>query len=426
MAMIAVKRVFQPTCTHDSASVSQRMVDLFARTIKATLVMAGCALIAANSLGCRSTKATAKAMDSRLVRLAEDGNTAYDEGDLNVAVKKYRQAIARAWSMDDPFESGTHAYNLAACLTSLSDNAVATDWLIESRAELCRANASTANTWLLEAKIAQSELRLSDADRMVDRAACAKPPCADDGQVCQCGRNDPCRESCVTKIPCVGSCFAENEAEESCRVAYQAQIHLARARIAAERYDIPLANEQLSCACELASQVCSEDMQAELQRVSALVHLAKGEYMQAAWHFDKEADHLRLAGTYREIPNTLELAAGAYEQAGLPRDAALRLTRVAKIWFGRGDTTRAWSFVQQASVQAEVAGCESINRRLALIAHEIQQAVLANGQPLSSLSPEVEPMDQLSDQPSEFDWLKNDSLNPFPDVVTATWIPPTK
>ncbi|TWT50432.1 hypothetical protein Pla22_31750 [Rubripirellula amarantea] len=75
----------------------------------------------------------------------------------------------------------------------------------------------------------------------------------------------------------------------------------------------------MACACELASQVCSEAMQVELQRVAALVHLAKGEHLHAAWHFDKEAKHLRRAGTYREIPNTLDLAAAAYEQAGLPR-----------------------------------------------------------------------------------------------------------
>ena len=179
----------------------------------------------------------------------------------------------------------------------------------------------------------------------------------------------------MTKIPCVGGRIAKKRAIEDCQNDFQAQIHLARASLAAEQYDTKTARAQLQCACELAQEICSHNLQAELQHVAALIHLADGQFLKAASHFDSEAKHLRLASNYREIPLALNHAATAYEQAGRADLATSRMCRVARIWLGRGDTKEAWHHLQVASELSQATECESARIRLALVAQEIERAL---------------------------------------------------
>ena len=62
--------------------------------------------------------------------------------------------------------------------------------------------------------------------------------------------------------------------------------------------------------------------------MAALVHIAKGEFLQAGRHLDREAESLRWAGNFREIPGVLELSAAAYEQSGMLSLAADRFGRL--------------------------------------------------------------------------------------------------
>ncbi len=120
--------------------------------------------------------------------------------------------------------------------------------------------------------------------------------------------------------------------------------------------------------------------------MAALIHLAKEEYLQAAWHFDREAKNLRLAGSYREVPGALERAAASYEQAGKPAEAAERLNRVARIWVGRGEPRKAWDFVRAASELVDTYAVfpdDSIRIRLALVARKIEEMLrTAEGDPI--------------------------------------------
>jgi hypothetical protein len=177
---------------------------------------------------------------------------------------------------------------------------------------------------------------------------------------------------------------------------------LTRARLAAEQYDIVAAQAELACACRLASELCSDDLRAELHDVAALIHIAKGEYLQAGRHLDHEAESLRWAGNFREIPGVLELAAAAYEQGGLRSLAADRLGRAARVYCGRGDNQRAWQIVQQASALADTAGgdefcdtssgilfvsAEVTKIRLALVANEIQLSLEDSDDVASEVTP---------------------------------------
>lgn len=380
---------------NDAASISKQGRAVRSdRPLKplALVVLVG---ISSLGMGCRSTPSGGHRVDKTLARHSDSARQAYAEGHIEAAAEEYRKAIRRAWAMDDPYESGTNAYNLAACMTSLDRVTEANDWLLDARVEFCRAGTSTGNTWLLSAKIAIEQSRFHDAQWLVDRAACSDPPC--DGNSCRglCGPADPCREKCITKIPCVGPKFERKETLKDCQREYQAQIHLTRARIAAEQYDMANACREFQRACELARQVCGYELQAELQNVAALIHIAKGEYLQAGWHLDSEAVNLRLAGNYREIPGALQLAAAAYEQAGLLELAADRLCRVARVLYGRGQTQRAWEVVQRATEMAEAVCSERAETRLALLANEILLALAEDGQPTPAAS---QPQEMLSSE----------------------------
>lgn len=329
--------------------------------------------------GCKAPSASQPTTDTTLTRFSKAGNEAFAEGYVDQAMEEYRSALLRAWAIDDPYESGTNAYNLAACLTYLGQNELARDWLLDARVELCRAGSSAGNVWLLESKIAKDDCRFDDANHFVSRAECSSPPCDSREGCCLCGPDDPCRESCVTCIPCVGSRIARKQATEDCQNDFQAQIHLARASLAAEQYDTETARDQLQCACELARQICSHNLQAELQHVAALIHLAEGQFLKAASHFDNEAKHLRLANNYREIPLALDHAAAAFEQAGRYDLATSRMCRVARIWLGRGDSKQAWHHLQFASELAQATECESARIRLALVAQEIERVIADQG-----------------------------------------------
>lgn len=387
----------------------KRLVDRIEYRIALSLTLSlslSLSLFVCSGLGCRSSASDSPKLDSTLARFSEAGRESYAEGNVLDAVEEYRSAIHRAWLMDDPYESGTNAYNLAACLISIGETARAKDWLVDARVELTRAGSSAANVWLLEAKIAQEEGRLTESLALIDRASCSKPPCS--AETCSaetgsadccssqssgtrsrsgcCGDDDPCADRCVYKIPCVGDRIRKKDAITQCEEGFESQIHLARSRVAAERGDIPTAMCHFRAACDLASQVCSEDLQAELQNVAAMIHLAKDEYLQAAWHFDKEAKHLRHAKNYRVISSALELAAAAYSEAGQHRRAANRLSRVARIWFGRGDIAQAWKHLNHASEMVRLCGCDQTSVRLSLLADEIHRTVGNDLPPDASLS----------------------------------------
>lgn len=324
--------------------------------------------------GCQSSPRPSVESDTRVRRISEDANELYAEGDVDAAIKKYRAALHQAWATDDPNESGTSAYNLAAAMTSNRQRGISRDWLVDARHEWSRGGSSTGNAWLLEAKIAIEESRFVDAEMALDRSRCVRPPCEVDGG-CECPTEDGCKECCLAKLPCVGPKIRSKEALEDCRDGFEAQVHFTRARLAAEQLDIPLAMSHYACGRELIGDICSHDLHAELHDVAALIHIAKEEYLQAARHFGREAYHLRMAGIYREIPGTLELAAAAYQQAGLPVEAADQLNRVARIWFGRGDASKAWTFVRDASELLDACVLDddaTIRTRLSLVAVEIQ------------------------------------------------------
>lgn len=374
-------------------------------------------------LGCSSTSTAQRKIDPKLKNHAEEATEAFAEGQLDEAVKEYRKVIRRAWAMDDPVEAGNNAYNMAAVMTSMARTAEARDWLVDARVELYRAGKSDGNTWLLEAKLAQDQCRFDEAARLIQRAACAEPPCEGDSNDCLCGPHDPCKSSCVASIPCVGEKYEQKKQKSDCQDTFQIQIDLARARWYAEQYDLPKARCHYRAACELAAEICDFELQAELQSVAAMIHLACGEFLQAGSHLDLEAKNLRLAGNYREIPRALELASAAYAQAARPALAADRLTRVARIWYGRGDLNRSWKYVKDAIPLAESCSSSSCQIRLALLVHELRQELDSQADKAPDLAPEdtLVPISSASKTPRQSPLLDH-SIAPLDPIQEAAML----
>jgi tetratricopeptide (TPR) repeat protein len=330
--------------------------------------------------GCSTTPKTSATVDSTLVRYADAGREAYDEGRIDEAIKKYDRALMRAWAIDDPYESGTVAYNLAACLHSRARYDEAADWLVDSRVELCRAQSSTGNTWLLSAEIAMAQHRFDEAKRFVDYASQTCPPCEIDKSSCLCGpsadcSDEKCKECCIVKLPCIGKQVRSKQESIDCQQTYQARIELARARLAAKLGDVPCAKKHLQLACELSSEVCDHVLDADRHDVAAMIHDLEGNYLQAGAHRDREVELLRRIGNYRQIPDVLDDAAQSYQLANRFDLAVDRIIRSARIWLARGELELAWERIRSGSELPSGMDCQAVEIRLALTAKRIQDAI---------------------------------------------------
>lgn len=366
------------------------------------LSVIGILVIAVMAGGCASTSTQIVDKDSELTRYVDDGREAFDEGDLKVAETKYRQALLRAWAIDDPYESGTVAYNLAACLTSRKEHIEAADWLVDSRVELCRAGASTGNTWLLSAEIAMAQCRFEDAERFVQYASSTSPPCDIIDTCCLCGPSGncadaPCRDCCVVRLPVIGDKVKEKQADTRCRQGYEARIELTRARLAAKQLDVSNAKLHLARACQLSIEACDLSLHADRHDVAAAVHDLECDFLHAGAHRDREVKLLRCIGQYREIPNVLDAAAQSYCSAERLDLAADRMIRSARIHLARGEVEQAWQRIRDAGQWGAACGCQAVEIRLSLTAKIIRDALAEKDGLSLSLDPESLPgLDEVS------------------------------
>ncbi|MCO8122060.1 hypothetical protein NHH03_09950 [Stieleria sp. TO1_6] len=331
--------------------------------------------------GCASQPKQVVPKDAALIRQVSAGREAFDEGDLQEAEKKYRRALIRAWAIDDPYESGTMAYNLAACLTARSQWEQAENWLIDARVELCRAQSSAGNTWLLSAEIAMAQHCFETAERYVNYASLACPPCEIDEANCLCGpagdcRSEECDECCLVRIPCVGKKIRDKQSDRDCQQGYQARVELTRAKLAAKQFDVGGATRHLALASELAAEVCDLSLQADRHDVAALIHDAQANFLQAGAHRDREVKLLRCIGMYREIPDVLDAAAESYCSAERLDLAIDRIIRSARIRLARGQLEQAWQRIRDAAELVQWNDCEAVEIRLGLTAKLIEDALV--------------------------------------------------
>ena len=325
------------------------------------------------TVGCGISKKETIRADRKLSALVDDARDAFDEGNLKLAEEKYKAALLRAWAMDNPYESGTAAYNLAACLSSQKRYDEATDWLTDARAELCRAKTSTGNTWLLSAEIALAQGCTDDAKRFVEYASKACVPCELDDPYKLAGpavvpASAECRSPCWSKLPFCNRILTPKRESAQCRSAYKARIQLANAKLCAQQCDLSQAKQHYDEAVVLLENVCDLGLAADRHDVAALIFELEGNSLQAGAHRDVEVELLRGSAQYREIPNILDAAADSYllaERLDLRSD---RMIRSARMHFARGELEESWIRIREASELPTALTCQVIQTRLALTA----------------------------------------------------------
>lgn len=337
----------------------------------------GITLFAICLIGCSSNSKQIRETDDKIVRFVDAGRLALDEGNTRNAAQEFHSALLRAWAIDDPYESGTAAYNYANCLVNLEKFAEASDWLVDSRVELCRARVSTGNTWLLSAEIARTVERFDDAERFICYATAAECPCEFDEiyrlngpEAVFC--DEGCKAKFISQIPGLRKLVQNRRKLEDCRQGYVAQIELARARLAATQYDCVEAKRHLREATQLSAEICDLALQADRHDVAAMIFDLESNFIQAGAHRDREVELLRIGRQYGAIPKVLDAAAESYLRAGRLELAIDRTIRSARIWLARGELDYAWRSVTDASKIAEACDCEACEIRLALTAKFIE------------------------------------------------------
>lgn len=372
-----------------------------AQNLTADALRVGFAAMLILCLGCRGTGSREPVTTSKVTRYTESGSESFAEGDTSGAINAFRKALHRSWATDDPYQSGTSAYNLAAALYDRGDTIAAVEWLVDARVAFARAGTSAGNTYLLEAKIAREEGRYEDARRLISLAQCAPPPCTrpNSDDPCDC---DPDSGSWLECIPCVGDDRQEQRQQALCRDDYRAQVALAKARLAAEQFEIEEAKKHLACAIAIATEVCSDDLRADIRHTAAMIDLACGHYAEAAAHLDREAFLLRRARNYRRLPEVLTLAAATHNSAGQFDQAVDRLCRTARILFTRGQLEDAWEVLQEALASGEVENSPSTRIRLKLTALEIEAAASSKREVSRDSSREAETVEPSNnDEPPQ-------------------------
>jgi len=331
------------------------------------------------TLGCGISKKETIRADRKLSALVDDAREAFDVGNLRVAEEKYRSALLRAWAMDNPYESGTAAYNLAACFSSQQRFLEATEWLTDARAELCRAKTSTGNTWLLSAEIALAQGYTDEAKRFVEYASKACVPCELDdpyklfGPAADCAIAE-CRTPFLGKLPICKRILTPAKESAQCRSAYRARIQLANAKVCAKQCDLSKAKQHYDEAVMLLQNVCDMGLAADRHDVAALIFELECNSLQAGAHRDVEVELLRGSAQYREIPNILDAAADSYLLAERFDLASDRMIRSARMHFARGELEESWSRIREASELPTALTCQVVQTRLALTAKLISQS----------------------------------------------------
>lgn len=351
-------------------------------------------LFGAVLLGCRSNK---NDDDDRLVRRSADkARTEYYNGDDPKSVRDYLLAVKRAWLIDDPEQISHETYNLAAVMTSVGAYAEARDWLCEARAEARRADLNEAEIWLLDAKCARQMGCLEAAAQMTEYAACqaslrhrhwhrnpadVKPPATSHlagKALAKVDHHHQWWHKAAAAIVPGHEKAKEAEQDVEQRQAARAQVALLRANLACDVTDLGTARNELASARRQLPLVANRAVHAEAERVEGRIQLISARPQAAGERFDLEADLLRKAEVYREIPYASFDAGECYDMASESWLAADRYLRAARMLYACEAWCDAVLSLEQALpliealCDSELAGRARVVHMQLLIAIELE------------------------------------------------------
>jgi tetratricopeptide (TPR) repeat protein len=244
-------------------------------------------------VGC-ATRPTAPRKDKELSRASDLARAAFEDGATAKAIDLYRQALNRAYAMDDATEIGNAAYNLALCHIILGQLDQASAALAEAKAAFRRSGSNPADVLLLEATVAQRQGKLEQALSLANEVLSASP-----------GKNDLFQATLLK-----GTIACEQDDPARARTAL------------AEADQHPITNGPLLAARE---------------RLAGNIFLLERNPAQAAAAFDRAAALFQKAKHYRDMALTLRRAGEAYREAGDMQLAGDRLSRAQRSLAAQGE-----------------------------------------------------------------------------------------
>ncbi len=289
--------------------------------------------------------------DAEWARTMRIGRTAYTGGQIELAGKFYRSALARGRAMDSASAIADAAYNLAACRMHQGRYAEARALLKEARAEAKRSNGATGDILLLAAKAAillgEPEEALALAEELLGLP-----------------------KSATTTAP-------------------QLQGYLLRGHIACERGDTPRALSELQQAEQGYFEGAGPAIDAGFCELAGCICLQQKKPAEAARRFDQETDFLKDARLFRKMTASLARAADAYGQAGDHRESADRFFRAARSAYTQGDKEAAIALGQKALRAAEKADEPDLLERSRALLDEIRAKIFPQQAQEASFSQEA-------------------------------------
>lgn len=262
------------------------------------------------------------------------GRKAYDRGQLAQAARLYRHALQRGRAMDSPPAIADAAYNLAASQLGLGDYAAARLQLQEAKTELLRSGGDLSDLLLVEARLA----------RLL---------------------GEPGQALALLESLRAGA-FPEG---------LQQQSELLRGQLACDLGDRDGALNALQQLREGVGENTSPAVRGGGWELAGCLALLRGEALQAAGAFDREAECLREAGQYRQMISALSRAAAAYDRAGGQGEAAERWFRAARSLFTQGQRDEALMLATRAKEAAQRAPEPRLAQRVQSLLEEIAAAL---------------------------------------------------
>ncbi|HMP89853.1 MAG TPA: hypothetical protein PJ991_06615 [Kiritimatiellia bacterium] len=273
--------------------------------------------------------------DPMIAQLSATARKAYDMGEVPRAVVMYRRALERARAMDNSREIGRNAHNLAVCLVSLDEYDEAAKLLVEAERETIRAGDDAGPIFLLSAEVARHRKDYRTADAIIDR---------------------------LERLP-VG--------DRTRGLAY-----VLRAHLACDRQDASRAEGFLYRAIGHLRRIDDPGLAASISEVAGRIAILKGNWLEAAREFDREAAWLHRAGRSMEMAAALERAGQNYMKIPQIDLAADRFYRSARSLMAQGAYLDALRVIEQAVQSTDEKHSDSETAEaIARLFEDIRQSV---------------------------------------------------
>ncbi len=274
-------------------------------------------------LGCSSspTEQSRSEVDEVFERLNRSARLTFDNRQFQQALDLYKQALDRAYVLDDLNAIVDSKYNMSVCLIGMGLNDQALMQVNQAKAELGRSNRSIpSDILLLESTILYKIGKLDEAWQVTDL-------------ILQDARR-------LSKV-------------------IQSKTHFLRGLIAAERGDIPRLRSEIA----FLGKPSTAGLQADREELSSRLAMAEGNWQAAAEAFDRTAELRREDLDYSEMVNALAQAAWSYEQTGKLSEASKRYLRAGRSAAQQGENQDALKWLNRAEKLAGEAGDEFTARQ---------------------------------------------------------------